>query len=267
MKGKKRKKGSSGAARAVLFCLVSGAVLLGIKAVYLPAVKVQKVDENSISAGLLYLKQQDEKEISEFENAYKNAEIQRQKEAMNQEDYNVWEHFGNIAMLGDSRTKEFAHSNFVEYRRVLAEDGDTILKVDSHLDELRDLNPTYVILQYGGNDIENIGVWDTPEDYIRVVDEKIALIEETLPDAKVFVQSILPCIEPALSQIERYTWIPDWNDAIRLHCESNGIGYIDVTDAALEHPDCYEPDGMHFTSNFYEYWARELLLGVMRYES
>jgi lysophospholipase L1-like esterase len=168
--------------------------------------------------------------------------------------------------MGDSRTKEFSHSEFIESRRVLAEDGNTIANIKDYLDDLVALDPAYIILQYGINDMENPEVWESAEVYAMDLDAKIEHIHEVLPDAVVFVQSILPAVEPELSRLECRQEIPAWNEVIREHCEEEGIPYIDVTDIAEEYSEYYEPDGMHFTSQFYPYWAKRLILEVNSYE-
>jgi lysophospholipase L1-like esterase len=257
--------------RMLIWLLAAGAVVLALKIRWDKLREdAGSIDREQLEAGVEYIRQLEQKDTGEIEAAVKNEEKEESREAfqesMDDDDFNVWAYFGNIVLMGDSRTKEFSHSGFIESRRVLAEDGNTIGNIKDYLDDLVDLDPAYIILQYGINDMENPQVWESAEVYAEDLDAKIGHIHEAVPDAVVFVQSILPAVEPELSRLECRQEIPAWNEVIREHCEEEGIPYIDVTDVAEEYSEYYEPDGMHFTSQFYPYWAERLIQEVNAYE-
>lgn len=220
-----------------------------------------------VAEGVDYILSLENKSIEDIEKMMSQERKQAAIAEMESEDFNVWAHFGNIVMMGDSRTKEYAHSEFVEERRVMAEDGDTILNIPYYLDELVDLNPDYIILEYGVNDMENYDVWPTVDVYLQEMDKKIASIREVVPNATIFIQSILPCIDPELSRLACRREIPAWNQAIEAYCDEKGIPFIDVTDLAETYEDYYEPDGMHFIASFYPFWAKRLIAEVVTYEN
>ena len=54
----------------------------------------------------------------------------------------------------------------------------------------------------------------------------LALLQKELPEATVFVNSILPATDPAFEQSEKWRNIPDWNKDIKKHCEQEKTPYI-----------------------------------------
>ena len=104
------------------------------------------------------------------------------------------------------------------------------------------------------------------EDYIAEQDQIIANLQEALPNTTIYVNSIIPATDPAFDRSEKWRDIPDWNDAIRQHCEEASIPYIDITDAVEEHSDLYDVDGIHMQKAFYEYWAIDMITEVTENE-
>ena len=149
----------------------------------------------------------------------------------------------------------------MEQRRVLAAGGDTIRNITDNIEALKNLNPGNIILCYGLNDI-SIGYWNTVEEYLAEMDQMIALLHENLPNAVVYVNSIIPAIDPAFSRAPIWRNIPDWNVEIKKHCEENNIPYIDLTDTLAAHPGLYNEDGIHVPREFYQYWAIDIVTEV-----
>lgn len=228
--------------------------------------KEESVDQQRLSEGVDYLLSMESKDVSEVESEVKMSHGAAAKIDMEAEDFNVWSCFGDIVLMGDSRTKEFSHSELIEERRVLAEDGTSILSIADRLGELKELNPSYVIVQFGINDMEDVEVWANAEEYATDLIAKIGHIQEAVPNAVIFMQAIFPCVEPELSRLECRQEIPYWNEVIQEHCEEAGIPFIDLNYLTEEYPDYYEPDGMHFKYAFYEHWAKGIIAEVQKYE-
>ena len=173
----------------------------------------------------------------------------------------VWSLFEDYAMLGDSRTSGFTYYGYLAPERVFADSGATIKKVIDHLEELVALNPSIIFLTYGINDV-GIGYWPTPEDYVNEINNTLALLKEHLPNATVYVCSIIPALEPAFKRGPAWREIPDYNDAVRAFCEENGTPYVDITQLCEEHTDLYQDDGVHLLGGFYPLWGTELIAEV-----
>ena len=138
---------------------------------------------------------------------------------------------------------------------------DNLEKVIDHLEELVALNPSIIFLTYGINDV-GIGYWPTPEDYVNEINNTLALLKEHLPNATVYVCSIIPALEPAFKRGPAWREIPDYNDAVRAFCEENGTPYVDITQLCEEHTDLYQDDGVHLLGGFYPLWGTELIAEV-----
>lgn len=173
----------------------------------------------------------------------------------------VWSLFEDYAMLGDSRTSGFTYYGYLAPERVFADSGATIKKVIDHLEELVALNPSIIFLTYGINDV-GIGYWPTPEDYVNEINNTLALLKEHLPNATVYVCSIIPPLNPRSSAAPAWREIPDYNDAVRAFCEENGTPYVDITQLCEEHTDLYQDDGVHLLGGFYPLWGTELIAEV-----
>ena len=187
------------------------------------------------------------------------------KAALESGDLDVWSQFTDIAILGDSRAVGFYSYNLVDESRVFATGGATIRDIEQYTDQLVALNPSSIIFCYGLNDI-SIGYWDNVDDYIAEQDQIIADLKEAMPNTTIYINSIIPAIDPAFERSEKWRDIPEWNDAIRQHCEDNNIPYIDITEDVEAHEDLYDVDGIHMQKAFYEYWAIDMITEVTENE-
>ncbi len=170
--------------------------------------------------------------------------------------------FEDYVLLGDSRAVGFYYYDFLSESRCLAEGGDTIRNVADHLEEIRALNPAYVYLCYGINDV-GIGIWETPEAYAAEMIEVVHSINEVVPHARVVVSSILPATDPAFEQSSKWLEIPDYCTAVGAACQENGVIFVDNSELAAQHFDLYQPDGIHLQPDFYPIWAANLIMSVL----
>ena len=95
-----------------------------------------------------------------------------------------------------------------------------------------------------------------------VLGNAVESIKEQLPDAQVYVNSILPAQDPAFEQSEKWREIPDYNEVVKTYCEEKQYPYIDNGQIVQDHLDLYDADGIHFQEDFYEYWAINMLAEV-----
>lgn len=268
-KNSRRKKKSMvgpGIILALFFLIIVGIGAWIVSAIIKNQPEKEYVDQQRLSDGVAYILNMENKDAATIETEIKVGHGAAAKIDMEAEDFNVWSCFGDIVLMGDSRTKEFSHSELIEERRVLAEDGTDMQQIENYLGDLQVLNPSYIILQYGINDMENFYVWDSLETYVEDLVSKVRLIQDTVPNAVVFVHAIFPVVDPELSRLECRAEIPHWNEVIKERCEQEGIPYMDLAYLADMYPEYYEPDGMHFTIPFYTYWAKAMIAEVQRYE-
>lgn len=175
----------------------------------------------------------------------------------------MWQQFNDSAVLGDSRAVGFDFYGLIDKSRVFAKSGGTLRNVPDYINELKTLNPSTIFLCYGINDVGSLAGAD---DYIKELDNTIAKIHESLPDTVVFINSIIPVTDPGFKKFQKWKEIPDWNAAVKEHCESENIPYVDITDTVEEHSEHYENDGIHMKKAFYEFWAIDMVTEVNEYE-
>lgn len=241
------------------------AVVLIIGIVIFIALSGRNIPTDDLEKGISYITALEEQDTSETETQIKAIEKEERKAALENGDLDVWQQFTDSAILGDSRAVGFSYHGFVEDSRVMAEGGATIRDISKYTEQLKLLNPSSVFLCFGLNDV-SIGYWDNVNDYITEQDQILGELQEELPDAVIYVNSIIPAIDPAFERSEKWRDIPDWNQEIKVHCEEKNIPYIDITDTVEEYKDLYDPDGIHMKKEFYQYWAIDMIAEVSEYE-
>lgn len=242
---------------------ISAAAIIGIILFIVFSGKDSGTDD--LKKGLSYLQAMEEKDTAPIEKEIKAIKKAERKAALESGKMDVWQQFSDSAILGDSRAVGFSYHEFVDATRVMAEGGATIRDIPKYIDKLKALNPSTIFLCFGLNDI-SIGNWDTAEEYIAELDDMVALLQSEIKGATVFVNSTIPAIEPAFERSAKWKAIPQWNEAIKAHCEEKLIPYIDINETVNEHMELYDPDGIHMKKEFYEYWAIDMVTEVNEYE-
>ena len=169
----------------------------------------------------------------------------------------VWSAFQDFVLLGDSRGVGFEYYGFLDDVRVMAEAGNTILQIEEHMEEIVALQPRYVYICYGINDV-GLGIWSSDE-YAEAFMEDVAELKARLPEVTVVISSILPAYDPAFEQNSAWYSIPEFNEKVAAACEENGIAYANNDALAAAYPELYQPDGIHLMPEFYPYWAKNLI--------
>lgn len=226
--------------------------------------------------GLGYLSDSDGRSPEEAEEFFQTVKkARREKSRLNSEFLqmiddiendrtDIWDYFTDYVMLGDSRALDFCHYYFLSYTRVLAENGNTLDKINSHLDKLSSFQPTYVFLCYGLNDLANAST-STPEQYAQKTLDKVALIRARVPDATIVVSSILWCTQDVVDAHPRLRKLEAFNDVCKQICQDNHIAYADNDELCRQYMDTlWAPDGTHLSAAFYKYWAKNLILAALK---
>ena len=241
------------------------ALVIIIAIVVAVAISISKNQTSDTDEGVAYIKGLEQTDTTAIEEKVKELRRAERIKAMEAGDFDVWSMFTDTAILGDSRAVGFSYHEFVDENRVFAEGGATIRNIEQYTDQLVNLNPSSIIFCFGLNDV-SIGFWDTPAEYIAEQDQIIEALQKALPNATIYVNSIIPAIDPAFELSEAWKAIPDWNQEIKKHCEEKGIAYIDITETVEEHKDLYDIDGIHMQKAFYDFWAIDIMTEVMEDE-
>ncbi len=162
--------------------------------------------------------------------------------------------FRDYVVMGDSRAVGFWYGDFLDKDRVLADGGHTVRNLREQMDALVEMAPKQIFLCYGFNDASG-GHWTSEDAFVTEYIALVRQLRDRLPDAAIVVSSILPAMEPALERYPPCQDIPQWNTALKKACEQNGILYADCSTLALEQPELWDSDGIHFRDAFYPHWA------------
>lgn len=93
--------------------------------------------------------------------------------------------------------------------------------------------------------------------YSKTYEQQIDQILEVDPDAQVFVCSIIDVTQEAKDRSPNWTKAKQWNEQLKSMCEKRGWTFVDNDNLGtdLSH---YQEDGVHFTSEFTEQWAKNI---------
>ena len=253
--------------------------LLLLPAVLIPSLSVRALKRKEtpeVKEGVSVVEQLAARDPAEVDRILREREAERRRQqiaeglekAMREqtdglEQGSIWEHFTDYLVLGDSRAVGFTVYRLLDPSRVLAEGGLTIRDIPDYLDEIRTYNPAYLYLCFGLNDA-GIGYWDTGEEYAAEMRERIAQLKEAAPDARIIISSILPATESAMERSPSWRKIPEFSEAVRALCGSDGVAFADNDAIAAEYMDTlWDEDGVHLDREFYPYWAKNLLIAAI----
>jgi len=220
-----------------------------------------------VSKGLSYLEGLEAKDPAQVDTLLKQQRQQKLLELREERlsqlesgEISVWSLFEDYVLLGDSRAVGFSFYGFLPEDRVLAETGARIEAINDNMSSIIALNPSNIFVCYGTNDI---GYWYSVDDFIAEVTTIFEQLHTALPDAKIYVSSILLVKDPAYSSSVGWLTLPDYNSALNTLCQSLPYCYYVDNDAICqEYTDLWEPDGVHVNRDFYPHWAANLITEV-----
>lgn len=168
------------------------------------------------------------------------------------------EKFAGCMVLGDSISQGLFEYNVLAEEFVAAEKGVGVHEPDSAelkvlLDKVIAAKPQKLFIAFGMNDIGYVGGAETfKENYLIVLER----IQKELPETQIFINSILPGNEKAISRQSAYADVPEYNVKLSEIASEKGLIYIDNT--SLIQPEFYAKDGVHMTTDYYPLWVSHM---------
>ncbi len=177
-----------------------------------------------------------------------------------------------IVMLGNSLTenaefygdwKNLLHDDMVVNRGISGDDANGII---NRLVQILPKKPKAIILMCGTNDLSH--KLNSEQVFIRCK-RLIDTIRTTVPNTKLYIQSLLP-INESFGRWKSLSGctdtIPIINGKLHDYCEEKGITFINLFPYFAGHLDQTKNmllpnlsvDGLHLSLRGYEVWAREL---------
>ena len=161
---------------------------------------------DSTADGLTYLRELSARDLSSIDatlaaqkKAHESAERAQRMKELTDGTVDIWSYFTDYVMFGDSRAVGFSYFGFLSESRVIADSGWTIRDLEANLDDIVAMTPSSVYLAFGLNDV-GMGYWATPDEYAAEFKTVLETIKERLPNASVYVNSILPTTDEAAAE-------------------------------------------------------------------
>ncbi len=229
-------------------------------------------DEAAVAQGISVLESLSSRSVNDIEESIK-ADRRKVKQAafvkaLEEEDFSIAEAYEDSVICGDSRSVGIELYGVLDGSHVLADIGASITKLENDVETLKTINPTFLFLCYGLNDILNYGN-DNAKGFVADYKTIIQTLQKELPSTQICVDSILPVLDGAnvdQSAIDAY------NVEIKAMCEELGVQYIDSTGLLRDennqpiNTEYYEPDNEHFTRAFLEPWLKQMMTEAYNYE-
>ena len=181
--------------------------------------------------------------------------------------------FSDACFIGDSRTVGLSYNSGKPMATFYCATG---LNVSSALDEqnieldngnmgnvvdaLKQKQFARIYIMFGINEVG----WPDMDSFQREYEELLNAVKAAQPDAKIYVQSIIPVT--ASKDAEGYPFtnanIADFNGAVKAAAENCGMTYIDVGAALVDASGCLPEDaatdGIHMTKDYLVKWIEYL---------
>lgn len=172
---------------------------------------------------------------------------------------NYSQFFKRDVFIGDSITQGISDYDFLDNANVYAKLGISLTGVDVQIAKAKKIQPQKILLLLGANDIENDGT--TPAIFKERYRNVIRKIKTSMPNTKIYVQSILPVLPNAAKSdpLVNNTRIGQFNNAIAAMASEENITYLNIASLINDsNKNLYEPDGEHFKCQFYKLWLNYL---------
>ena len=223
-----------------LYILIGLVLALGLSMVF-------SSSKQAKPAGLQYIEKQEKLPTKPLA-----LQFSEEKEG-NTTSEDVFARFHDYVFLGASRVVGFQSYGFLESIRVLADTGDSIVKIEDHLDAIKKMSPTSVYISYGLNDLGR----NYTGGYVAKVQEEVKKVRDVVPHAKIYICAIIPVNQALTQKDARWQQIPTINRDLKKMCKKQK--WIYVADDTLANESIYAQDGMHFQPSFYQTWAETIL--------
>lgn len=157
----------------------------------------------------------------------------------------------NCVVIGDSMAQAALEYGFLDDSHVFYKRGAAIGDLTDTIKQASSMLPTTVIFFTGLNDTDRY-----PEiaDYQSAYFEKLQYAKSLMPQATIYVCSMLPPSDAFGATRPDLARAPYYDAALKDMCLSSGIGYIDTN--WMVNQSLYMQDGIHFVSSFYDLWIQ-----------
>ena len=165
----------------------------------------------------------------------------------------------DIAFLGNSITAGSDFQAFFFDKKIvnLGYCGDIIPSMISRVGMVKAVSPEKVFVMAGTNDLVHVSI----EKYIERYDSLITVLKKEVPNAKIYVQSVLPVNHKLRPDYPSNKKIEDANREISMLAKERECEFINLYGLYVEDGEMREDltrDGVHLKKEAYNIWAKAI---------
>lgn len=161
--------------------------------------------------------------------------------------------FGDSITRGSDFQKKFPNKKIVN----LGYTGDNLSGMIDRIPMVQSFQPKQVFVLGGINELNDKGVGISVANYAKLLDQMI----EALPDARIYVQSVLPISLEKEKVLCKNETILYFNQQISILARERGLPFIDLHTLYVK-DGVFDPeltkDGIHLHPHAYERWEKVL---------
>lgn len=235
-----------------------GVLCLGV--IYMGARSFSGADAVQAS-GVRYLESQEQAAQPDIQSKITTLKLNQLGEAIESGETTIYSAFSDAVLFGDSRVVGFDVYGLLPSKQVFAAAGYTIRNITEFVDNVAAMQPAYIYLSYGVNDMGlEVGSELGENGYAQVYKEQIDALLAVSPHSKIVVNSIIECTPATIKTQPRWGETGSYNQQIKQMCADNGWIYVNnSTISKGGKADIYSFDGIHFVTDFYPVWAENMI--------
>lgn len=159
-------------------------------------------------------------------------------------------------VCGDSMAEGLTAYRVLSDNNVVWHRGRRIDNMDKDLDKIKSLNPSYLFLTYGSNDLE---LWTgRTNSFISAYTKTLDMLRRELPNTTLVINSILPVSIKKTNSDVSFSYQSEFNNALRELANSYGIVFLENSPYLSGKDKPYSSDGVHPKSFYYSLWAKHM---------
>jgi len=227
--------------------------------VLVEVVQIITTTRASTAAGLEILISTENADMIAIENRIQRLEERERLERYGIEGERVDERsmreiFSTSVIMGDSIAEAFSAYNILHGSSVVAGLGARLDAVEEEIARVVDINPQFLFLSYGRNDIiMTNGDIDLFLSYYEALLNRLHL---ELPGTRIFINAIFPVQPTVVENNPLLAYIEEYNQALRGLCEQRQVTFI--YNSSWVQPDYFAEDGIHFQFDLYMMWLARM---------